>query len=86
LALEQLPAAAADQPVLIGSDSAGASTQLAWHLRQRGVGFSLGMPIDAHVREAILAQPEPAWTPAIDPDGQPRKDAMCRDPLRLRHG
>jgi hypothetical protein len=33
------------------------------------------MPIDAHVREAILAQPEPAWTPAVDPDGQPRKGA-----------
>ena len=33
------------------------------------------MPIDAHVREAILAQPEPAWTPAIDADGQPRDGA-----------
>jgi hypothetical protein len=75
LALEQLPAAAADQPVLVGSDSAGASTRLAWHLRQRGVGFSVGMQIDAHLREAILAQPEPAWTPAVDPDGQPRHGA-----------
>jgi hypothetical protein len=75
LALEQLPAAAADQPVLIRSDSAGASTQLAWHLRQRGVGFSLGMPIDAHLREAILAQPEAAWTPAVDPDGRLRPGA-----------
>jgi hypothetical protein len=75
LALEQLPAAAADQPVLIRSDSAGASTQLAWHLRRRGVGFSLGMQIDAHVREAILIQPESAWTPAVDPDGQVRAGA-----------
>jgi hypothetical protein len=75
LALEQLPAAAADQPVLVRSDSAGASTRLAWHLRQRGVGFSVGMQIDAHLREAILAQPEPAWTPAVDPDGQPRHGA-----------
>jgi hypothetical protein len=33
------------------------------------------MPIDAHLREAILAQPEAAWTPAIDPDGQPRDGA-----------
>jgi hypothetical protein len=72
LALAQLPAAAAGQPVLVRSDSAGASTRLAWHLRQRGAGFSLGMPVDAHVREAILAQPEPAWTPAVDPDGQVR--------------
>jgi hypothetical protein len=33
------------------------------------------MPIDAHVREAILAQPEPAWSPAVDADGQPRDGA-----------
>jgi hypothetical protein len=75
LALAQLPASSHDQPVLVRSDSAGASTQLAWHLRDQGVGFSLGMPIDAHVREAILAQPEAAWTPAIDPDGQVRHGA-----------
>ena len=75
LALAQLPAAAREQPVLVRSDSAGASTRLAWHLRDDQVGFSLGMPIDAHLREAILAQPEPAWTPAIDADGQARDGA-----------
>jgi hypothetical protein len=75
LALAQLPAAAAAQPVLVRCDSAGASTRLAWHLREQGVGFSVGMPIDAHLREAILAQPEPAWTPAVDADGQPRDGA-----------
>ena len=73
LALAQLPAA--DLPVLVRSDSAGASTRLAWHLRDRGVGFSVGMQIDAHVREAILAQPEHAWTPAVEPDGQVRDGA-----------
>jgi DDE family transposase len=61
--------------VLVRSDSAGASTRLAWHLRDRGVGFSLGMAIDAQVREAILAQPEVAWTPAVDADDQPRDGA-----------
>jgi hypothetical protein len=75
LALAQLPRSASDQPVLVRSNSAGASTRLAWHLREREVACSLGMPIDAHVREAILAQPEPAWTPAVDPDGQPRNGA-----------
>jgi hypothetical protein len=60
LALAQLPASAL--PVLVRSDSAGGSSRLAWHLRQRGVGFTLGMQVDAHVREAILAQPEHAWT------------------------
>jgi Transposase DDE domain group 1 len=75
LALAQLPAAAAEQPTLVRSDSAGRSTRLAWHLRDRGVRFSLGMQLDAHVREAILAQPEPTWTPAVDADGQPRPGA-----------
>ncbi|MGH2814821.1 MAG: IS1380 family transposase, partial [Actinomycetota bacterium] len=73
LALAQLPV---DQrPVLVRSDSAGGSTRLAWHLRQQGVGFTLGMQIDAHVREAILAQPEHAWTPAVEADGQVRHGA-----------
>jgi hypothetical protein len=76
LALAQLPRSTGDQPVLVRSDSAGASTRLAWHLREQGVGFSVGMPIDAHVREAILTQPEAAWTPAIDADGQVRHGAQ----------
>jgi Transposase DDE domain group 1 len=76
LAVAQLPATArATTPVLVRSDSAGGSTRLAWHLRERGIGFSLGMQIDAHVREAILAQPEQAWTPAVEPDGQVRDGA-----------
>jgi hypothetical protein len=74
LALAQLPAT--DRPVLVRSDSAGASSKLAWHLREQGIGFSVGMPIDAHVREAILAQPEAAWTPAVDADGQVRDGAQ----------
>jgi Transposase DDE domain group 1 len=76
LAVAQLPAAArATTPVLVRSDSAGGSSKLAWHLRERGIGFSLGMQIDAHVREAILTQPEQAWTPAVEPDGQVRDGA-----------
>jgi hypothetical protein len=70
LALAQLPAA--ERPVLVRSDSAGASTRLAWHLRDRGVGFSLGMPIDAHVREAILAQPEVPGQRRSTPTASPR--------------
>jgi len=73
LALAQLPTD--ERPVLVRSDSAGGSSRLAWHLRQQGVGFTLGMQIDAHVREAILAQPEHAWTPAVEPDGQVRPGA-----------
>jgi Transposase DDE domain group 1 len=61
--------------VLVRSDSAAASTRLAWHLRERGIGFTLGIQIDAHIREAILAQSEDAWIPAVDPDGQVRPGA-----------
>jgi hypothetical protein len=75
LALAQLPVTPGEQPVLVRSDSAGASTRLAWHLREQGVGFSLGMQIDQHVRGAILTQPEHAWAGAIDADGQPRDGA-----------
>jgi hypothetical protein len=73
LAMAQLPAD--ERPVLVRSDSAGGSSKLAWHLRERGIGFTLGMQIDAHVREAIAAQPEHAWTPAVEPDGQARDGA-----------
>jgi hypothetical protein len=80
LALAQLPVPAPSEahsePVLVRSDSAGASTRLAWHLHERTVAFSLGMPIDGHIREAILAQPGPAWIPATDPDGQVRDGAQ----------
>ena len=76
LAVAQLPAAArTTRPVLVRSDSAGGSGKLAWHLRRRGIGFTLGMQIDQHVREAILAQPEHAWMPAVEPDGQVRDGA-----------
>jgi hypothetical protein len=75
LALVQLPVPTDREPILVRSDSAGGSSRFAWHLRDQQVGFSLGMQIDAHVREAILAQPERVWTPAVEPDGQVRPGA-----------
>jgi hypothetical protein len=39
------------------------------------VGFSIGLPIDAHLRQAILTVPEPAWTAAVQPDGTLRDGA-----------
>jgi hypothetical protein len=63
--------------VLVRSDSAGGGTRLAWHLRQRGIGFTLGMQIDAHAREAILAQPEHAWRPRSSPTA---RSATARRP------
>ena len=41
--------------------------------------FSFGYAIDARVREAILALPEPAWRPAINGDNQPREGAWVAE-------
>jgi hypothetical protein len=73
LALEQLPPAALDGPILARSDSAGASHALADACRETGARFSFGYAMDARVREAILALPAPAWRAAINGDGQRRE-------------
>jgi hypothetical protein len=75
LALAQLPAGAARRRLLVRTDSAGASQAFLAELRARKLQFSVGLPIDAHVRDALLALPETAWIPAIDPDGHPRDGA-----------
>ena len=74
LALAQLPAARAGRCWSAATAPGPAPSSPGTCVTTR-VGFSLGMPIDAHLREAILAQPEPAWTPAIDADGQARDGA-----------
>lgn len=79
LALEQLPPAALDGPILARSDSAGASHALADACRETGVRFSFGYAMDERVRAAILALPEAAWRPAINGDSQPREGAWVAE-------
>ena len=79
LALEQLPAAALDGPILARPDSAGASHALAEACRETRVRFSFGYAMDARVREAILAMPEAAWRPAVNGDGEPREGAWVAE-------
>jgi hypothetical protein len=79
LALEQLPPAALDGPILARSDSAGASHALADACRETGARFSFGYAMDARVREAILALPAPAWRAAINGDGQRREGAWVAE-------
>jgi hypothetical protein len=74
-ALAQIPAAHLDRPMLARSDSAGATHAFAAALREAGVCFSLGFELREAVREAILAQPEAAWRPARERDGEPREGA-----------
>jgi hypothetical protein len=75
LALAQLPMAASDQPILVRADTGGATHAFTDHLHARGIGFSISLPADERVRAAVLAVPDRAWQPAIDPDGQPRPGA-----------
>jgi hypothetical protein len=80
LAIASLPPRARPRPgdpdgpqLLASADSAGASHVFAAALRERGIAFSLGFPVDESVQQAILRVPEQAWTPAYDADGMPRR-------------
>ncbi len=73
--LAQLPTREAAEPILVRSDSAGATHDLVDAVRERGLRFSIGFDLTAPVREAVLAMPEKAWSPAIDQDGEQREGA-----------
>jgi hypothetical protein len=80
LALAQLPTRPRrSRRVLVRTDSAGATGEFVWHLHRRGLRFSVGLPIDAHVRQAILNLPAAAWAPAIDADGRRRDGAFIAE-------
>jgi hypothetical protein len=75
LALAQLPRPARTQPLLVRADTGGATHGFTDSLRQRGIRFSISLPADERVRQAVLAVPDAAWVPAVDADGQPRSGA-----------
>jgi hypothetical protein len=75
LALAQLPPAARDQPIVVRADSAGATHGFTRWLRERGIGFSIGLPATEQIRQAVLAVPAHAWQPAADADQTPRPGA-----------
>ena len=58
--------------VLVRTDSAGASLKFLSALRSRNCDYSIGLPIDHRVREAILLVDELAWRPAKEADGSQR--------------
>ena len=47
--------------------------RLTDELARRNLAFSIGFDWDQRVQRAILGLPEPAWQPAVDPDGRPRR-------------
>ena len=81
-AISQIPAAHR-RSILIRADSAGASHHvLDWlteqdRVRGRSVEYSIGFPINKGiaVHDAIHTLPEPAWTAALDADGEVRTGA-----------
>lgn len=76
-ALGQIPTEhAADIEIVVRTDTAGASHELADFCRDGQVRFSVGMPIGEPVRAAILAVPETAWRTAIDQDASPRANGQ----------
>jgi hypothetical protein len=61
--------------MLARADSAGCTHGFLDALRERGLEFSVGFPMDEPVREAVLALPETAWTGAIRQDMEVREGA-----------
>ena len=81
-AIAQIPASHG-RVILVRADSAGASHQLLdWltapgRARGRQVEYSIGFPVNEGiaVHDAIHSLPEPAWTAAVDADGEIRDGA-----------
>jgi hypothetical protein len=79
MALLGLPKHARGQPILVRADAAGATHAFVDELVRRKLWFSIGFDCDQRVQTAILALPEQAWQPALDPDGRPRRGAWVAE-------
>jgi hypothetical protein len=79
MALLALPKPLREQPILVRCDSADATHAFTDELVRRDLQFSIGFDLDQRVQAAILALPEKAWQPALDPDGRPRRGAWVAE-------
>ena len=82
LALAQLPERhRRGRRTLIRTDSAGGTHGFLNWLTTRGrwLSYSVGMTITDAVHHAVLQVPAPAWTPAVEPDGQVRDGAWVAE-------
>ena len=68
-ALAQLPVSPDDTDIVVRVDTAGATHDFIEGCIERGVGFVVGLPIDAAVRDAFMLVQEEDWIPAIETDG-----------------
>ena len=62
-------------PILVRSDSAGASHWFVEACAERNIEVSIGMAVDERVRGALLLAQEEDWVPAVEADGQVRDGA-----------
>jgi Transposase DDE domain group 1 len=62
-------------PVLVRTDSAGASHEFVDACLERNCEVSIGFPVDGRIRDALLLAQEEDWTPAKELDGSLREGA-----------
>ena len=79
LTLDQLPVTPQQVPMLVRTDSAGASHGFVAALRDEGIMFSVGFPIDVGVREAVEALPATAWVGARTQHDERREGAAVAE-------
>jgi DDE family transposase len=73
--LAQLPVTPDEVAMLVRTDSAGATHDFVDGCRDRGVRFSIGLPVDQRVRDTLLLAQEEDWIPAVESDGSERDGA-----------
>lgn len=78
-ALEQLPAEALEEQILVRTDSGGATHDLTRTCRDAEIRFSVGYELTESVREALLELPEAAWQAALDAEGERREGAWVTE-------
>jgi Transposase DDE domain group 1 len=74
-ALAQLPVTPGETEMLVRTDSAGATHGFVDGCRDRRVRFSIGLPVDQRVRDALCLAQEEDWQPAVETDGSARDGA-----------
>ena len=85
-ALDQLPAGIhedAEAPILVRADAAGCTHEFLDAVVEMGLSFSVSMPIDEPVRQAILTLSESAWAVALRQDGSEREGAWVAELVGL---
>src|SRR5699024_22298 len=77
-ALAQLPGAGryrVGRKVLIRMDGAGGTKKTLEHCARRGLSYSAGFTLTEPLAALIDKIPKAGWTPAYNPDGEPREGA-----------